>query len=577
MPVATPRTLLAATVCVSALGLLAEYAYVSWPAVPVGWVRAFSLSAERNVPTAFSAALMALAAWRLARVAAGPTVRRPGTTGAAPWWALASGFVLMALDELLELHERVLLRPGEGALYFGWIVPGAAIVAALGLLFVPFLRALPAPARNVFVASGALFVTGALGMEVPLGLVTEAYGVESVAYALVDWLEETFELLAIAWFAGALGRLHDVAPAQPDASPERVPPGSPASAPRSSARGGYIVGPSFDWVFLLSPPLVALLAGIAIAGSDYSLVPHVFGDRHLTWAELTLGALIHAHLVAVFVRSHANPAIRARYPVRFWVVPPVLLVAMFASPWVAALSAVTATLWDVYHSGAQTFGFARIYDVRAGHDPSAGRQLDFALNQLLYAGPILAGVTLSDHLAAFGAFDDLSLTLSMRAPATLMGYQGAIARGLFGGGAVFLALYVGYYVRRARAGARVPWQKVFLLVATGACSVSCWLWNPWGEAFFIMNLFHAVQYLAFVWAQEGPRLRARVTGRGRLGAWLGRPHVAIVAFLGAVAVYGFWAQLVSAHLFWCVTIVVSLMHFWYDGFIWSVRRGEIAA
>jgi hypothetical protein len=30
----------------------------------------------------------------------------------------------------------------------------------------------------------------------------------------------------------------------------------------------------------------------------------------------------------------------------------------------------------------------------------------------------------------------------------------------------------------------------------------------------------------------------------------------------------------ARHL-WAITIVVSLMHFWYDGFVWSVRRREI--
>ena len=38
---------------------------------------------------------------------------------------------------------------------------------------------------------------------------------------------------------------------------------------------------------------------------------------------------------------------------------------------------VLAAFWDVYHSGAQTFGFARLYDQRAGNPPAEGRVLDF--------------------------------------------------------------------------------------------------------------------------------------------------------------------------------------------------------
>ena len=51
-----------------------------------------------------------------------------------------------------------------------------------------------------------------------------------------------------------------------------------------------------------------------------------------------------------------------------------------------------------------------------------------------------------------------------------------------------------------------------------------------------------------------------------------------VAALVALGGYGVWAELVDsseqrfAH---GVVLVVSLMHFWYDGFIWSVRRREV--
>ena len=88
-----------------------------------------------------------------------------------------------------------------------------------------------------------------------------------------------------------------------------------------------------------------------------------------------------------------------------------------------------------------------------------------------------------------------------------------------------------------------------------------------------MNLFHAVQYLGLVWASESTRVlrRLRLEGRryGRLiGGALG---------LAAVCGYGFLAKAAnpSRELFWSVTIVVSLLHFWYDGFIWSVRKREI--
>ena len=48
-------------------------------------------------------------------------------------------------------------------------------------------------------------------------------------------------------------------------------------------------------------------------------------------------------------------------------------------------------------------------------------------------------------------------------------------------------------------------------------------------------------------------------------------------FFVAIGAYGLSVELMdpSWHAFWAVTMVVSLMHFWYDAFIWSVRRAEV--
>ena len=52
--------------------------------------------------------------------------------------------------------------------------------------------------------------------------------------------------------------------------------------------------------------------------------------------------------------------------------------------------------------------------------------------------------------------------------------------------------------------------------------------------------------------------------------------VATALFLGIGFSYGFWAEtLTDSDLFFNVVIVISIMHFWYDGFIWSVRKKQV--
>ncbi len=340
------------------------------------------------------------------------------------------------------------------------------------------------------------------------------------------------------------------------------------------ARSLYIVGPAYDWAFFLAPPLLCLAVGAAIAGSDFSNAVFTLCGDETTAAALSLGIVIHAHLVAVLFRSHGNPSIFRRWPLRFVLVPALLWLALWASPWAAAVAAVAATFWDVWHSGAQTFGLARIYDRNAGCTPASGRRLDFWANQLLYAGPILAGVTLIDHLETFDEFSDLGATFFSAVPMQVAQQQRWLTWLVLGGGALFLTYYAWSQLRlRADGYSRSP-LTVWLVASTGACSIVSWGFNTWGEAFFTMNLFHAVQYLALVWCTEGERISQRI--RLRALPRVRRPLVFIL-FFGSVLAYGAAAQVVSSslHALWALTLVISLMHFWYDAFVWSVQKSDI--
>jgi hypothetical protein len=338
-------------------------------------------------------------------------------------------------------------------------------------------------------------------------------------------------------------------------------------------RSPYLVGAAYDWAFFLSPPLVGLVIGILVSGTTFTRDVVVVNDQETTLVALCIGTLIHAHLVAVVFRSHGNPAIFRRHPVRFVLVPAVLWVGIVSSSWLVITATVVVTFWDVWHSGAQTFGFARIYDRNVGNPPDLGRRLDYWLNQLLYAGPILAGATLMDHVKVFGSYEDLGAAFFASIPARADGVSRTISYVVIAAGTGFVAFYLGYYALLRRRGYRVPVLKAYLLATTGLCSIYTWGFNTWGEAFLIMNFFHAVQYLALVWATE----RRTIIARFRIGALRHATAVAALLFFGAVFAYGLWAELLDSDLetLWAATLVVSLMHFWYDGFIWSVRRREV--
>lgn len=339
------------------------------------------------------------------------------------------------------------------------------------------------------------------------------------------------------------------------------------------ARSPYIAGPAYDWVFFLLPPLASLALGGLLSGTDFAENRFWLEGRRVTWSVLLLGILVHAHLVAVVVRSHLNRDVFSRHRFRFVVVPIAVFAANMLSMWAAVITTVLVTFWDVYHSALQTFGLGRIYDRNLGNDPNVGRRLDLGLNLVLYAGPIVSGATMLAHFQKFELFADVGAMFLADVPAHMQSNQRYLAWAVIVGGTAFVVYYVASFVRLARRGYVVGVPKVFLLATTGLCSIWAWGFNPWGQAFLVMNVFHAVQYLGLVWWSEKRVLLERLhLGRVRFGV-----PIAAAVFVVAAFSYGAIAEIEAdrSRPLWSLVQVVSLMHFFYDGFVWSVRKRQI--
>jgi hypothetical protein len=105
----------------------------------------------------------------------------------------------VSLDEAAEIHEHLGGLVGtHGILYFDWVIPAAAVVVVLAAVYLPFMRALPRITRNRLVLAAAIYIGGALVMELPLGWWTERHGNDGLGYALIDWVEETLEMAGAA-------------------------------------------------------------------------------------------------------------------------------------------------------------------------------------------------------------------------------------------------------------------------------------------------------------------------------------------------------------------------------------------
>ncbi len=207
-PRAVTGMLAAVAVFLVIAGIIAEVTRFSAgypPATP--FVRLFHLDLEANFPSYFSGLLLLSAALLLAFIAVRKRVEH--ASFASRWAMLSAGFLLMSVDEVVGLHE-LLMEPmrtylgmsARGIFFFGWVVPGIAVAAAAALFFLTFLLHLPFRVRRGMMAAGALYLGGAIGMELVGGKFVVLYGMKTPGFAAIATVEESLEM------AGAILFIH---------------------------------------------------------------------------------------------------------------------------------------------------------------------------------------------------------------------------------------------------------------------------------------------------------------------------------------------------------------------------------
>jgi len=166
----------------------------------------FSLSSERTPPAFFAFLLLLICGVWLGIIALHEH------HGGSRWWrhwaVLAVMFVFMAYDEAAGLHEKAIeplreLLDAGGFFYYAWVIPGIIVVTITFLAYLPFLLHLPPVFRWLFLLSGAIYVGGAIGMEMISGAHIDQHG-RDLVYRLMTIVEEAFEMLGALLFIASL-------------------------------------------------------------------------------------------------------------------------------------------------------------------------------------------------------------------------------------------------------------------------------------------------------------------------------------------------------------------------------------
>lgn len=179
----------------------------------------FDFDLEKNLPTFYSSFSLLTASFLLIIIA---VYHHKRGEKHFHWLGLSCIFAFLAIDEFAAIHEYLWqptkdLLNTSGLLYAAWYIPYGIILAFLAIVYVKWFIQLPKQTRFLFVISGLVFLTGAIGLEAVSGYYHELLGSEALTgfyhklkgknyylYCLYYTLEELFEMCGIALFIYSL-------------------------------------------------------------------------------------------------------------------------------------------------------------------------------------------------------------------------------------------------------------------------------------------------------------------------------------------------------------------------------------
>jgi len=318
-----------------------------------------------------------------------------------------------------------------------------------------------------------------------------------------------------------------------------------------------------DLVLYVGTPLL-LLPAFALAQARWS--PQ---DIYLFVA--AFGAMGH-HLPGM-IRAYGDRALFERFKWRFILAPLFLLAVCTAFFWWDLKGILLVVFfWGVWHGLMKTYGFCRIYDAKTGTFDALTRRLDFAMCVIWFTTAVaLSPYRLSDTL------DTYYMCGGPFIPASLVHHGQQLI--LFAAIAVSV-LFLLHFGRMWIIGKRPNPVKVALLVTSIAF---WWYCNNLVASILVgialFEVFHDVQYLSLVWIYNRNRVEKDSNIGGFMRFVFRRSGSLIGLYVGLVFAYGSLSYL-NAHLgmdtvkriLTGVVTASTLLHFYYDGFIWKVRE-----
>lgn len=373
-----------------------------------------------------------------------------------------------------------------------------------------------------------------------------------------------------------------------DALPLTAAPAPQAA--RQSSRQNWVLDPAQDLgAIILAPLLVLAVALLAFATLGAVAATALIVTTHIV--------MTVAHHLPTFIRIYGDLELFRRHRTTFLIAPMLpFSLSMAAGVWLITHDLpienllyvfLLAVIWDPWHFLMQHYGFMRIYDRHNAAPRAIAARMDLLLCASWFTAIMLAA---SEWLA--GLLEDLyqsvGLPLLLAFPPQVIGALQQIGWFVALAATAAYAVYLlwckrhHYFISRSKLALFASSFGVMLLTYTPNALIEKlapgWTFKA---GFAAVGIVHMTQYLAIVWRYNRglaaqPR-RARAGGFQRLharGGWIiGIAYVALCLGYGELLTTSWDSRWLMALLI-SLGLTSTLMHYYFDGFIWKLRQPD---
>lgn len=172
------------------------------------WTRMINMDREMNLPTWYEAALLSASGLILGIIA--KRKQELQDRFSLDWRLLSRIFYLLAIDEVVSIHELFILPDLADDLnlpwflHSTWVIPGIISVGWFIRRFWRFAQHLDRTTRWRFMGSLGLFIFGVIGMEMLGSTYAQWQHQQSLGYAMIATLEEAIEIFGMIGFIYSL-------------------------------------------------------------------------------------------------------------------------------------------------------------------------------------------------------------------------------------------------------------------------------------------------------------------------------------------------------------------------------------